>query len=72
MFCYQCEQVAKGGACTIGGTCGKSADVAGLQDLLIYALKGLSHYAVEGRKNGINDREVNTLQSRRFFPRSPM
>jgi hydroxylamine reductase len=67
MFCYQCEQVAKGGACTIGGTCGKSADVAGLQDLLIYALKGLSHCAVEGRKNGINDREVNIFTVKALF-----
>lgn len=67
MFCYQCEQVAKGGACTIGGTCGKSTDVAGLQDLLIYALKGLSNYAVEAGKNGISDREVNVFTVKALF-----
>jgi len=49
MFCYQCEQTAKGEGCTKIGVCGKQPEVAALQDLLIYALKGLSLYAVEGR-----------------------
>jgi hydroxylamine reductase len=59
MFCYQCEQTAKGEGCTKIGVCGKQPDVAALQDLLVYALKGLSLYAVEGRKKGVNDHEVN-------------
>ena len=59
MFCYQCEQTAKGEGCTIAGVCGKQPEVAALQDLLLYALKGLSLYAVEGRKTGIDDQEVN-------------
>ena len=59
MFCYQCEQTAKGEGCTKVGVCGKESDVASLQDLLIYALKGLSLYAVEGRKVGVVDPEVN-------------
>jgi hydroxylamine reductase len=59
MFCNQCEQVSKGGACTKIGTCGKKDDVAELQDLLIHALKGLSLYAVEGRKVGVADKEVD-------------
>jgi hydroxylamine reductase len=42
MFCYQCEQTTKGEGCTKIGVCGKTADVAALQDLLIYTLKGLS------------------------------
>ena len=50
MFCYQCEQTSKGTACTKIGVCGKQPDVAALQDLLVYALKGLSQYAVEARK----------------------
>ena len=50
MFCYQCEQTAKGEGCTKVGVCGKDADVAALQDLLVDALKGLSQVAVEGRK----------------------
>jgi hydroxylamine reductase len=53
MFCYQCEQTAKGKACTSIGVCGKTGDVAALQDLLIHALQGLSLYAIEARKYGI-------------------
>ncbi len=41
------------------GVCGKNPEVAALQDLLIYALKGLSIVAVEGRKRGIYDREID-------------
>jgi len=59
MFCYQCEQTASGKGCTKMGVCGKESDVATLQDLLIYGLKGLSLYALEGRKVGINDPETN-------------
>jgi hydroxylamine reductase len=61
MFCYQCEQTAKGEGCTKIGVCGKQPEVAALQDLLVYALKGLSLYAVEGRKKGVNDHEVNVF-----------
>jgi len=61
MFCFQCEQTSKGEGCTKIGVCGKQPDVAALQDLLIYALKGLSLFAVEGRKLGITDREVNVF-----------
>ncbi|WP_077369633.1 hydroxylamine reductase [Anaerosalibacter sp. Marseille-P3206] len=42
MFCYQCQETAKGKGCTIQGVCGKTSDVANLQDLLIYTLKGIS------------------------------
>jgi len=61
MFCYQCEQTSQGMGCTKFGVCGKSPEVAALQDLLIYALKGLSPYGVEGRKVGVSDAEVNRL-----------
>ncbi len=67
MFCYQCEQTAKGEGCTKGGVCGKPSDVAALQDLLIYALKGLSCYAVEGRKVGVIDQEVNRFTCEAIF-----
>jgi hydroxylamine reductase len=67
MFCNQCEQVAKGGGCTKIGTCGKKPEVAALQDLLIYALKGLSLYAVEGRKAGVIDDEVNEFTADALF-----
>jgi len=67
MFCYQCEQTAKGEGCTKVGVCGKQPDVAALQDLLIYALQGLSLYAVEGRQKGINDHEVNVFMVKAVF-----
>ena len=59
MFCNQCEQAAKGEGCTKIGVCGKEPDIAALQDLLVHVLQGLSLYAVEGRKNGVTDPEVN-------------
>jgi len=67
MFCYQCEQTAKGEGCTRMGVCGKEPQVAILQDLLIYALKGLSQYAVEGRRVGIKDRDVNLFTCEALF-----
>ena len=45
MFCYQCEQAAKGTGCSAMGVCGKTPEVAGLQDLLVYAVKGVSFWA---------------------------
>ncbi len=67
MFCYQCEQTAMGKGCTKMGVCGKSPEVATLQDLLIYALKGLSLYAIEGRKAGVNDPETNRFTCKALF-----
>jgi len=67
MFCYQCEQTAKGEGCTKIGVCGKQPEVAALQDLLNYTVKGLSQVAVEGRKVGINDPEVNRFTSKAIF-----
>ncbi len=67
MFCYQCEQTAKGVGCTVRGVCGKDPEVAVLQDLLIYSLQGLSLYAVAGRKVGVSDREVNVFTCEAAF-----
>ncbi len=67
MFCYQCEQAAKGEGCTRIGVCGKQPDVAALQDLLIHALKGLSLYAVEGRKVGVEDHEADVFTCQALF-----
>jgi len=67
MFCYQCEQTAKGEGCTKVGICGKQPDVAVLQDLLLYAIKGLSLYAVEGRNVGLIDPEVNQFTCKAIF-----
>ena len=43
MFCYQCEQAANGG-CSVVGVCGKQPDVAALQDLLVYTMKGIAFW----------------------------
>ena len=67
MFCYQCEQTAKGEGCTKIGVCGKQPEVAALQDLLIYTLKGLALYAVEGRKAGVSDPEINVFTVKAAF-----
>ena len=67
MFCYQCEQTAKGTGCTIQGVCGKQPEVAALQDLLLYTLMGLSQVAVEGRKVGISDGDANLFTVQAAF-----
>jgi hydroxylamine reductase len=67
MFCFQCEQTSKGEGCTKIGVCGKQPDVAVLQDLLIYAMKGLSQVAVEARKLGIKDRALNHFTCQAIF-----
>ncbi len=67
MFCYQCEQTAKGEGCTVLGVCGKKPEVAALQDLLLFSLMGLSQVAVEGRKVGISDRDVNIFTVQAAF-----
>ncbi|MFR1316201.1 hydroxylamine reductase [Clostridium perfringens] len=59
MFCYQCEQTVGGKGCTKRGVCGKTPEIANLQDLLIYQLKGISCYAKEILDEGGNiDQEV--------------
>jgi hydroxylamine reductase len=67
MFCYQCEQAAKGEGCTVLGVCGKNPEVAALQDLLIYALQGLAQVAVAGQKAGVSDPEVNVFTCEATF-----
>jgi hydroxylamine reductase len=59
MYCNQCEQTAKGTGCEVVGVCGKSEDVAVLQDLLTHATQGLAIVAVAGRKVGIADTAVD-------------
>ena len=67
MFCYQCEQTAKGEGCTKAGVCGKQPDVAALQDLLVYALAELSFYAAEGIKVKVADREADVFTTEALF-----
>ncbi|MDD2212791.1 MAG: hydroxylamine reductase [Clostridia bacterium] len=49
MFCYQCQETAGGKGCTVRGVCGKNEEVAKLQDLLIYTLKGIAEIVVKGK-----------------------
>ncbi len=67
MFCYQCEQTAKGIGCDISGVCGKQPDVATLQDLLVYALTGLAQVAVAAKKKGIRDRAADVFACEALF-----
>lgn len=59
MFCFQCQEAAKGTGCTIKGVCGKSDDVSNLQDLLIYVTKGVSYLANIGQDKGVVDSKAN-------------
>ena len=54
MFCYQCEQTANGKGCTKMGVCGKTPEIANLQDLLIYQAKGICCYAFFGKRSFYN------------------
>lgn len=58
MFCYQCEQTAGGEGCTAFGVCGKAPDVAALQDVLVYATKGIAAYAAPAQQAGADVRDV--------------
>jgi len=67
MFCYQCQETAKGVGCTIGGVCGKKEDVSNLQDMLIHILKGISLYSTSARKSGYNDPALNRFVIESLF-----
>ncbi len=60
MFCYQCEQTIGGKGCTKAGNCGKNAEVAALQDVLIYQLKGIGFYGQKLIEKGVEiDDEID-------------
>jgi len=66
MFCYQCQETAGGKGCTMRGVCGKTEEVAKLQDLLIYTLKGVSERVILGKLDvgampGTNREVINSL-----------
>ena len=58
MFCHQCQETAKNTGCTIQGVCGKKEEVANLQDLFIWTLKGISVWGVKGKEFNIYDEEI--------------
>ncbi|WP_297085830.1 hydroxylamine reductase [uncultured Draconibacterium sp.] len=61
MFCFQCQEAAKGTGCTIAGVCGKTSDVANLQDTLLYVLKGVCWYNEKLRNVGANPKKVDKI-----------
>ena len=67
MLCYQCEQTARGTGCTERGVCGKDPETAALQDLLVYASKGLSMYAHRARELGAEDHEIDLFTIKALF-----
>jgi hydroxylamine reductase len=67
MFCYQCEQTAKGTGCTAHGVCGKDPETAALQDLLIHIAEGVSQYAHRARKLGASHRPADLFVVEALF-----
>jgi len=67
MFCYQCEETAKGTGCTLAGICGKDPTTAALQDLLVHLAKGISMYAHRAAQLGAHDRDVDVFVIKALF-----
>ncbi len=59
MFCYQCQEASKGVGCTVRGVCGKPEDVANLQDLLVFVLKGISKFDLIAREKGLSPKRTD-------------
>lgn len=68
MFCFQCQEAAGCSGCTIKGVCGKTPELAKVQDLLIYVTKGLSEVTVQARKENIEiSSEINNFITLNLF-----
>lgn len=67
MFCFQCQEAAKGSGCEIKGVCGKTPEVAALQDLLVYQVKGLSVFTAALRMLNIENEAANTFITDSLF-----
>ena len=59
MFCYQCQETAMGTGCTLKGVCGKTSEVANLQDLLLFVVRGIAVYNICVRKDNLPNRQTN-------------
>ena len=59
MFCYQCQETAMGTGCTLKGVCGKTSEVANLQDLLLFVIRGIAMYNEHLRKEGHSSEEAD-------------
>jgi len=67
MFCYQCEETAKGTGCTVKGVCGKEGSTAGLMDVLIYLNKGIAERNIAAAKTGKENKEVGMFIAESLF-----
>ncbi|AGF54639.1 hydroxylamine reductase [Clostridium saccharoperbutylacetonicum] len=68
MFCFQCQEAAGCTGCTVRGVCGKTPDLAKMQDLLIYTTRGLSEVATRAREQGVTvSGEINTTVTMNLF-----
>ncbi len=67
MFCYQCQETAKGTGCTVKGVCGKTDEVANLQDLLVYVTKGVSIVNQKAVENGTGFEEADKFVFEALF-----
>ncbi|MEO6145299.1 MAG: hydroxylamine reductase [Dermatophilaceae bacterium] len=67
MFCYQCQETTRGTGCTIKGLCGKTPEVARLQDLLIYTLKGTAILAMQAREMGVLRKDIDKFMMEGLF-----
>lgn len=67
MFCYQCEQTSQGTGCNTMGICGKTPATAGLQDVVVNVVKGISIYADAARKLGASNQDINDTTLEALF-----
>ena len=67
MFCFQCQETAKGTGCTVAGVCGKKEDTASLQDLLVFTLKGLAVVAEEAKNQNKLDNSIGLFTCQALF-----
>ncbi len=67
MFCFQCQETAKNTGCTVKGVCGKPEDLANLNDLLIYVLRGISIYGEKAKELGIVDNKTSLFIAQGLF-----
>jgi len=67
MFCFQCQETSKNVGCKVIGVCGKTAEVANLQDLLIYLLKGIAFWGTRGREMGVTHADTDLFVAKALF-----
>lgn len=67
MFCYQCQETAKNIACTKKGVCGKTSDVANIEDLLVWVTKGLGEILTRMRKENKDIKNLHSFVNNNLF-----